>query len=220
MAPLGGAHERAAHDDSFAARRDVRELLFDMSFVDGVITLEDALALRGATLHDRDVAAGRTGPQRRFLVPTGRGHNCILVRVVDCVRVQFDGQAPRSFWSSYCDRLVAILIDDVSWIASASKALASGPANTRGAPTETRKSLSAPRVVSGASTHVPSRLRANRGCGRRAPCRSRRRVACFTRKLAPLVVIALIVNTVPNRFINAASGCSSLTVISHLFEHA
>ena len=78
MAPLGGAHERAAHDDSFAARRDVRELLFDMSFVDGVITLEDALALRGATLHDRDVAAGRTGPQRRFLVPTGRGHNCIL----------------------------------------------------------------------------------------------------------------------------------------------
>ena len=113
MAPLGGAHERAAHDDSFAARRDVRELLFDMSFVDGVITLEDALALRGATLHDRDVAAGRTGPQRRFLVPTGRGHNCILVRVVDCVRVQFDGQAPRSFWSSYCDRLVAILIDDV-----------------------------------------------------------------------------------------------------------
>ena len=36
---LGGAHERAAHDDSFAARRDVRELLFDVSFVDGVITL-------------------------------------------------------------------------------------------------------------------------------------------------------------------------------------
>ena len=53
MAPLGGAHERAAHDDSFAARRDVRELLFDMSFVDGVITLENALALRGAALHDR-----------------------------------------------------------------------------------------------------------------------------------------------------------------------
>ena len=36
---LGGAHERAADDDSFAARRDVRELLFDVSFVDGVITL-------------------------------------------------------------------------------------------------------------------------------------------------------------------------------------
>ena len=53
MAPLGGAHERAAHDDSFAARRDVRELLFDMSFVDGVITLENALALGGTTLHDR-----------------------------------------------------------------------------------------------------------------------------------------------------------------------
>ena len=50
---LGGAHERAAHDDAFAARRDVRELLFDMSFVDGVITLENALALRGAALHDR-----------------------------------------------------------------------------------------------------------------------------------------------------------------------
>ena len=41
---LGGAHERAAHDDSFAARRDVRELLFDVAFVDGVITLENALA--------------------------------------------------------------------------------------------------------------------------------------------------------------------------------
>ena len=50
MAPLGGAHERAAHDDSFAARWDVRELLFDMSFVDGVITLEDALALGGTAL--------------------------------------------------------------------------------------------------------------------------------------------------------------------------
>ena len=54
---LGGAHERAAHDDSFAARRDVRELLFDVSFVDGVITLENALALRGSSLYDRDVAA-------------------------------------------------------------------------------------------------------------------------------------------------------------------
>ena len=50
---LGGAHERAAHDNSFAARRDVRELLFDMSFVDGVITLENALALGGTALHDR-----------------------------------------------------------------------------------------------------------------------------------------------------------------------
>ena len=77
MAPLGGAHERAAHHDSFAARRDVRELLFDVALVDGVITLEDALALRGAALHDREVAAGRTGPQRRFLVPTGRGHNTV-----------------------------------------------------------------------------------------------------------------------------------------------
>ena len=57
IARLGGAHERAAHDDSFAARRDVRELLFDMSFVDGVITLENALALRGAALDDRDFAA-------------------------------------------------------------------------------------------------------------------------------------------------------------------
>ena len=54
---LGGAHERAAHDDAFPARRDVRELLFDVSFVDGVITLENALALRGTALHDRDVAA-------------------------------------------------------------------------------------------------------------------------------------------------------------------
>ena len=54
---LGGAHERAAHDDSFAARRDVRELLFDMSFVDGVITLEDALALGGTALDDRQIAA-------------------------------------------------------------------------------------------------------------------------------------------------------------------
>ena len=48
---LGGAHERAAHHDSFAARRDVRELLFDVALVDGVITLEDALALRGAALY-------------------------------------------------------------------------------------------------------------------------------------------------------------------------
>ena len=37
---LGGAHERAAHDDSFAARRDVRELLFDVALVDGAVALE------------------------------------------------------------------------------------------------------------------------------------------------------------------------------------
>ena len=54
---LGGAHERAAHDDSFAARWDVRELLFDVSFVDGVITLKDPLALGGTALHDREIAA-------------------------------------------------------------------------------------------------------------------------------------------------------------------
>ena len=54
---LGGAHERAAHDDSFAARRDVRELLFDVSFVDGVITLKDTLALRRSALDDRHFAA-------------------------------------------------------------------------------------------------------------------------------------------------------------------
>ena len=54
---LGGAHERAAHDDSFAARRDVRELLFDVALVDGAVALEDALALRGAALYYRDVAA-------------------------------------------------------------------------------------------------------------------------------------------------------------------
>ena len=45
---LGGAHERAAHDDAFAARRDVRELLFDVTLVDGVITLENAFALKSA----------------------------------------------------------------------------------------------------------------------------------------------------------------------------
>ena len=50
---LGGAHERAAHDDSFAVRRDVRELLFDVALVDGAVALEDALALRGAALYDR-----------------------------------------------------------------------------------------------------------------------------------------------------------------------
>ena len=94
MAPLGGAHERAAHDDSFAARRDVRELLFDMSFVDGVITLEDALALRGTALHDRDVATRRRRPHFRLLVPTGRGYDGVLVRVIDCIRVEFDQQAP------------------------------------------------------------------------------------------------------------------------------
>ena len=54
---LGGAHERAAHDDSFAARRDVRELLFDVALVDGAVALEDALALGGTALDDRHVAA-------------------------------------------------------------------------------------------------------------------------------------------------------------------
>ena len=54
---LGGAHEGAAHDDSFAARRDVRELLFDVALVEGVITLQDSLALRRTALHDRDFAA-------------------------------------------------------------------------------------------------------------------------------------------------------------------
>ena len=54
---LGGAHERAAHDDAFAARRDVRELLFDVALVDGAVALEDALALRGSALDDRDFAA-------------------------------------------------------------------------------------------------------------------------------------------------------------------
>ena len=42
---LGGAHERAAHDDAFAGRRDVRELLFDVALVDRAVALEDALAL-------------------------------------------------------------------------------------------------------------------------------------------------------------------------------
>ena len=54
---LGGAHERAAHDDSFAARRDVRELLFDVALVDGAVALEDALALGGTALDDRCIAA-------------------------------------------------------------------------------------------------------------------------------------------------------------------
>ena len=49
---LGGAHERAAHDDSFAARRDVRELLFDVALVDGMITLKDPLAFCGTALDD------------------------------------------------------------------------------------------------------------------------------------------------------------------------
>ena len=88
MAPLGGAHERAAHDDSFAARRDVRELLFDGALVDGAVALEDALALRGATLHDSDVAARRRRPHFRLLVPTGRGYDGVLVRVIDCIRRQ------------------------------------------------------------------------------------------------------------------------------------
>ena len=54
---LGGAHERAAHHDSFAARRDVRELLFDVALVDSAVALEDALALRRSSLYNRDVAA-------------------------------------------------------------------------------------------------------------------------------------------------------------------
>ena len=54
---LGGAHERAAHDDSFAARRDVRELLFDVALVDGVITLKDPLAFGGTAFDDRHLAA-------------------------------------------------------------------------------------------------------------------------------------------------------------------
>ena len=103
MAPLGGAHERAAHDNSFAARRDVRELLFDVALIDGAVALEDALALRGATLHDRDVATRRRRPHFRLLVPTGRGYDGVLVRVIDGIRVQFDGQAPASFRCSYRD---------------------------------------------------------------------------------------------------------------------
>ena len=55
---LGGAHERAAHDDAFAARRDVRELLFDVALVDGAVALEDALALRGAALRRQALFAG------------------------------------------------------------------------------------------------------------------------------------------------------------------
>ena len=55
---LGGAHERAAHDDSFvAARRDVRELLFDVALVDGAVALEDALAVSRTALHDCKIAA-------------------------------------------------------------------------------------------------------------------------------------------------------------------
>ena len=54
---LGGAHERAAHHDSFAGSRDVCELLFDVALVDGVITLQDTLALRGTAFHNRCVAA-------------------------------------------------------------------------------------------------------------------------------------------------------------------
>ena len=104
---LGGAHERAAHDDSFAARRDVRELLFDVALVDGAVALEDALALRGTALHDRDVATRRRRPHFRLLVPTGRGYDGVLVRVIDCVRIKFDGQAPTAFWCSYRDGLVA-----------------------------------------------------------------------------------------------------------------
>ena len=101
---LGGAHERAAHDNSFAARRDVRELLFDVALVDGAVALEDALALRGAALYYRDVAARRRRPHFRLLVPTGRGYDGVLVRVIDCIRVEFDGQAPRPFRCATADR--------------------------------------------------------------------------------------------------------------------
>jgi len=41
---LGGAHECAAHDDAFAARRDVRELLFDVALVDSAVALKDTFA--------------------------------------------------------------------------------------------------------------------------------------------------------------------------------
>ena len=59
---LGGAHERAADDDSFAARRDVRELLFDVALVDGAVALQDALALGGAAFHNCYVATRRRRP--------------------------------------------------------------------------------------------------------------------------------------------------------------
>ena len=52
---LGGAHERAAHDDSFAARRDVRELLFDVALVDGAVALEGT-----GTSHSSSVAEAHT----------------------------------------------------------------------------------------------------------------------------------------------------------------
>ena len=110
---LGGAHERAAHDDAFAARRDVRELLFDVALVDGAVALEDALALGWTAFDNRDVATRRRRPHFRLLVPTGRGYDGVLVCVVDGISVEFDGQAPRPFWNSYRDRLVAVLIDDV-----------------------------------------------------------------------------------------------------------
>ena len=97
MAPLGGAHERAAHDDSFAARRDVRELLFDVALVDGAVALKDTFALGWTAFDNRDVATRRRRPHFRLLVPTGRGYDGVLVRVIDCVRIKFDGQAPRPF---------------------------------------------------------------------------------------------------------------------------
>ena len=55
IARLGGAHERAAHDDSFAARRDVRELLFDVALVDGAVALEGT-----GTSHSSSVAEAHT----------------------------------------------------------------------------------------------------------------------------------------------------------------
>ena len=67
------ALERAAHDDLVAADRDVRELLFDVRFVDRAVALEDAFAVHGPVLHDRSVAVGRR-LQRCPLVSTGRGY--------------------------------------------------------------------------------------------------------------------------------------------------
>ena len=102
---LGGTHERAAHDDSFAARRDMCKLLFDVALVDGAVALEDALALRGTAFDNSHVATRRRRPHFRLLVPTGRGYDGVLVRVIDCVRIKFDGQAPTAFWCSYRDGL-------------------------------------------------------------------------------------------------------------------
>jgi len=102
---LGGAHECAAHDDAFAARRDVRELLFDVALVDSAVALKDTFAFGWPPFYNRDVAARRRRPHFRLLVPTGRGYDGVLVRVIDCVRIKFDGQAPTAFWCSYRDGL-------------------------------------------------------------------------------------------------------------------